>query len=113
MHKVRGRIPVDAIVLSKVRVTNPYGKRVIQTEYIIAEKNGLRAITDKEQASKILGTQIIQYIQRESVLPATATIVETESNDDFELKLNASKFDVFDISLKQEMLDSNQPRMVF
>lgn len=112
MYKVRGRIPIGAVVLSKVQDIKPDGKRVIQTEYILAERNGLRAITDKDEASKILGMQIVEYINRESVLPSTTSIVKTDSMGNFDLKLTASEYDVFFMSLTQKMLDSTRHQLV-
>ena len=104
MYKVRGKVPIGSIVLTKTQETLDNGITITNTDYSIAQDDSVVNLTDKREASKILATQIFQYMKKNNEYPPSSSFDKTFKNRSVDVVFNASDYDKFKIRLTPELV---------
>ena len=101
--RLKKAIPVGSVVLTKIRGKTEEGAKFVETEYGIAEQNGVRDIS-KREASKILADQALEYMKRSKQWPPDMTIKDSFKDGDIEILFAPSEYDSFNLKFTSELV---------
>lgn len=104
MNKVTGKVPVGSIVLTKKQETLDNDIKITNTDYAIAKKGGVVDLADKRAASKILATQLVEYMRSHNAYPHGTSFDKAFKNRNVDVLYKASDYDKFKIRLTPDLV---------
>lgn len=110
MPRLRGRVPVGAVVLIKTRDQAAYGDRmVVNTYFGLATSDGPDDLPGKKEANAIVVGQIVAYMRRTGAYPPQTSIKKEYKNGNVDLSYSPGDYDSFTLRVTRDLLDGEDP----
>ncbi len=103
IHKAKGQVPIGSVVITKKQERLDDGRRVVQTTYAIATKDGLSSRT-KREISAMLPKYMITYMRNSGEFPPYTDIKDVLANGNVNIVYEPKRVERFIIRLTEEIV---------
>ncbi len=101
--RIKKSVRIGAVIFTKKRETLDTGQQIITTTYGVAYEDGIK-IMDKRDVSKVLATQMVEYMRAKKMYPPNTAITRTYTNGNADLEFSPSEYDSFVIRITPELI---------
>jgi len=95
MFKIRGKVSVGSLVLTKEKEVLDNGVTITNTDYKIAKDGSITDLDDKRAASNILAKLFVNYMKKHNEYPPNSSIDKVFKNGNVDVLFRASDYDKF------------------